>query len=60
MRKPLDWLTALVVAAVLILCIISAGNAAMGGPFDPLRFSGALFLLLIVPILQRWVARRRK
>jgi hypothetical protein len=57
----LNWFNALVTAAVVLILIVSTGSAAMGlQPFEPMEISGAVFLLLMLPILYRLATRRPK
>ena len=57
----LNWFNALVTAAVIIVLAVCAAEAVMGvREFDPLALAGAIFLLLILPVLYKLSGRRAK
>jgi hypothetical protein len=57
MFKGADWFNGLVAAAVLVILIAAAGNAVMDLGFDALSLAGAIFLLLMLPILYKMASR---
>jgi hypothetical protein len=61
MPTGFNWFNALVSAAVVLILIVSTGSAAMGlQAFEPLSIAGAVFLLLILPVLLKLASRRPK
>lgn len=57
----MNWFNALVTAGVLIILIISAGEAVMGqASFNPLALAGAVSMLLLLPVLLKLASRRPK
>ncbi len=60
-KSPLDrlsWFNALVTPAVILILIVAGGGAVMSGSFDPMALAGAIFLLLMLPVLVKLVSRR--
>jgi len=57
----LSWFNALVTTAVVLILIVAGGETAMRlRAFDPMELAGAIFLLLVLPVLVKLVSRRPK
>ncbi len=56
--EKFNWFNALIIAAVLIILIVSGGRAVMHDDVDLLALACAVFLLLILPVLYKLVSRR--
>jgi hypothetical protein len=57
----MNWFNSLVSGAVLLILIIAGGSAVMTREaFDPLSLAAAISMLLALPILFKFVSRRRR